>query len=310
MTSKLMLSERNWWKDQAGNPIVYQTATLPLPFRIKLAYALTDGIGDQYEAMWDHVRGKLFRQKGLETLVNRDSPMEDCIGYIRWEDSDVAITLDLIETCCDIIDSEDYRTMLPQHKDRRGIRVDSDQVLRYINNAFRRHGVGYQFENGELMPYPSPLLHEEVVIPAIRLMNDSGFEGAIGEFMRAFGHHREGDNHAAMVEANNAFESVVKTICQRRGVQLAGNERPDQLINAILGVVIPRHLANGLTGLRSTMQALPTLRSNTPGAGHGAGPSSIPVTDHATVYALHMAAANVVFLIEAYRELERAVPGG
>jgi hypothetical protein len=44
---------------------------------------------------------------------------------------------------------------------------------------------------------------------------------------------------------------------------------------------------------------LPTVRNKN--AGHGQGPTPVSVPDYLVAYALHMAAANIVLLIQAHR---------
>jgi hypothetical protein len=64
--------------------------------------------------------------------------------------------------------------------------------------------------------------------------------------------------------------------------------------------LIPPELENHFIGLRTAMESgLPTVRNKTSGHGQGAVPVTIP--PHVTAYALHLAAANIILLVEAHR---------
>jgi len=175
-----------------------------------------------------------------------------------------------------------------------------------LNVVFQRASVGYQFDGGQLNRVDDFLLHAEIVEPAIKLLYQEGFESALAEYMSAHKHYREGDITDALTDANNAFESTMKIICAKRGLAVAPGENADALTNKMIGMgFIPSHMKNQLSGLTSMLNGLPVLRNRTAGAGHGAGTVDIQVADHVGAYALHLAAANIVFLVEAWQELER-----
>ena len=54
----------------------------------------------------------------------------------------------------------------------------ADAAISELNERFREHGVGYQFENDELMRVDSQFLHADVVKPALALLRESGYRGA------------------------------------------------------------------------------------------------------------------------------------
>ena len=63
--------------------------------------------------------------------------------------------------------------------------------------------------------------------------------------------------------------------------------------------VIPAFLQSEFSGIRSVLESgLPTLRNKSGGHGRGAKPRNIP--EHFAAYALHMAASNIVFLVESH----------
>ena len=143
----------------------------------------------------------------------------------------------------------------------------------------------------------------EVVKPALGLLNSGGFDGPADEFIRAFEHYRHGSDKEAVVEALKAFESTMKAICTARNWPYPSNGTAKQLMEVLFDKgLIPSMLDSHFTNLRVAMESgLPTLRNKTSGHGQGATPIQIP--PHFAAYALHLAATNIVFLVEAHKAL-------
>jgi hypothetical protein len=303
-----LFSDRLWRKSREGKPVVYQYEELPEQFRVKVRFIMQDAFGAESWSYWAGIRETLMREKGIRWLGEAAYPEKACIDFLFSEETHYLLLLDMIEIGFYLIDSEFHRENAEYNLNNGNISVSPDDAIARLNEAFLRHGLGYQFVGGQLIRIDSLMTHSELVEPAISLLHDEGFEGPLREFMEAHQHYRHGQTADAIVDANNAFESTIKAICEKRGKVLAGGEKPEVLIKNVLGLIIPKYLENSLTGLRSAMQALPSLRSNTPGAGHGAGPKAKTVLDYTAAYAIHLSAANIVYLIEAYRELEKRAP--
>ena len=68
--------------------------------------------------------------------------------------------------------------------------------------------------------------------------------------------------------------------------------------------LVHRYVETHLAGLRSTLEAgLPTVRNKN--SGHGQGLLRRNVPDYFAGYALHLAATNIVFLVEAHEALNQ-----
>lgn len=169
-----------------------------------------------------------------------------------------------------------------------------------LNSRFKEHGVGYQFIDGSLVRIASQFIHAEVIKAALSLLDAPGFEGPADEFRKAFTHHRHGRDKEAVVEALKAIESTMKAICAARKWKLDSTATAKELIKTLLANgLIPSELESHSTGLRNAMESgLPTVRNRTSGHGQGAVPVTIP--PHITAYALHLTAANIVFLVEGH----------
>lgn len=173
------------------------------------------------------------------------------------------------------------------------------------NYRFKEHAVGYQFEGGEIVRVDFQYVHSEVVKPAISLLNTAGFEGASEEFLKAYEHYRKGRHGEAMTEALKAFESTMKTICDKNGWSYRGGDTAKALINVVLSNgLVPKYMETHLAGVRQTLEAgLPTVRNKN--SGHGQGLLAKKVPDYFAGYALHLAATNIVFLVEAHEALNQ-----
>jgi hypothetical protein len=149
----------------------------------------------------------------------------------------------------------------------------------------------------------SQFAHAEIVKPALSLLNAVRFDGPADEFIRAFDHYRHGRNKEAVAEAHKAFESTMKSICDARKWTRPPNATAKPLIDILLkNGLIPSELEAHFSGLRSALESgLPTLSNRTSRHGQGVVPIQLP--PHFVAYALHLAASNIVFLVEAHKAL-------
>jgi hypothetical protein len=136
------------------------------------------------------------------------------------------------------------------------------------------------------------------------LLNTKGFEGPAEEFRVAFEHYTHKRYKEAIAEASKAFESTMKAICAARGWTHPPNATAKPLIDVIFSKgLIPTELLSHFTGLRSAMESgLPTLANSTSRHGQGAVTKTVPA--HFAAYALHLTASNIVFLVEAHKDLK------
>jgi hypothetical protein len=214
--------------------------------------------------------------------------------------SDTDGALDIIELSFRVIDKR-VRDLGPRARELAGVKQDADDAVNELNYRFREHGVGYQYVDGQVVRVDSQFLHAETVKPALALLNESGFSGPSEEFMRAFDHHRKGNNKEAIAEALKAFESTMKTICAARAWKYGPGDTAKPLLDILFkNGLVPPELGSHFAGLRSAMESgLPTLANRTSRHGQGATPVGIPL--HFAAHALHLMASNIVFLIECHK---------
>jgi hypothetical protein len=247
---------------------------------------------------------EFVREKGVSWLTpGIDSPLVQCIQYVS--DATTPDVLDLIEFAFKFINNE-IRNANPFVKmDISHLNlINPDAAIIELNRRFSQHGLGYEFMGGELIRINSRYIHAEILRPALQLLQDAGadFSGPLDEFLKAHEHHRQGNLKDAINWALKAVESTLKAICTVRGWAFdPQKDTAKQLLDIVYArELIPSYLQQHLGGLRSALEAgVPAIRNKN--AGHGQGPMPIAVPDHYVKFALHLAAANIVFLIETHK---------
>lgn len=291
-------------------PDVYQYETLPQPFRVQVVHIWRDAIGPYVDTSrsyshtayppgpanryWTRILKTMCREKAVFRLMEgANNPEEECVHYLLTADTEGA--LDIIEYSFRLIDvvlRNDLQLTQPKQR--------ADSAIEDLNERFREHAVGYEYANSIIIRIDSQILHGEVVRPALQLLNAPGFQGPNEEFIKAFDHYRHGREKEAVQEALKAFESTMKAICAARGWSYPSNAGAKELLNVLLVQgLIPAELRAHFSAFRAAMECgLPTLRNKT--SGHGQGPEPKYLPPHFAAYALHLAAADIVFLVQAH----------
>lgn len=227
------------------------------------------------------------------------------IFYLMNDDAPTPQLLDAIEIAFRLLMQFEWDRARHMPFELHGILTPS-QAVEELNRRFQQHSLGYYFdlEGLQIIRIDSDYLHTEAVVPALSLLRRAGFEGAETEFLRAQEHSRHGRYEEAIVDALKAFESTMKLICDDREWAYDRNrDTASRLISNLVqqGLIPDRALAE-FTGLRSLLESgLPTARNRNAGHGRGSSPRQIP--DFIAAFALHMAAVNIVFLVEAFNAL-------
>lgn len=174
-----------------------------------------------------------------------------------------------------------------------------------INHIFKEHKLGYEMVNGQVVRVDSLYLHQEVVKEAITLLHAEGFDGPLGEFQKAIELYDKGERFfaEAITNANKAFESTMKAICEKHGIPYdPDRDTAKMLISKMYehGFLMP-YLQQFSDHFRLMMESgLPTVRSRE--GAHGAGLDPKEVSRSITRFALHLAGTFIVFLIQRHRE--------
>jgi hypothetical protein len=312
-----LYSKRKKRIERAGQPDVYQYESLPLRFRRQVIHIWSSAIGKYQRSecfaeyipseniLWHKIHDSFARELGLFHLGSElQNPFDKCQSFLLSEDTHVDNVLDLIEFTFFRIDY-DVRKLLQDHRHRGELSVSQlpDDAISELNHRFREHEIGYQYNNGQIIRVDSGFIHAEVVVPALSLLSSQQFNGAEQEFRNAHEHYRKQEYKDAIVDALNAFESTMKTICDKCGWSYSKAATAKELINIVLEKeLVPEYLQSHLSGLRAVLESgVPTVRNKTSGHGQGAKPLNVP--EYLAAYVLHLTASNVVFLVEAYQDL-------
>ena len=104
------------------------------------------------------------------------------------------------------------------------------------------------------------------------------------------------------MEAGKAFESTMKTICDKKSYTYNKEKDTAKTLISILekNNFYPAYMSSPMAILRTTLETgLPVVRNKT--SGHGQGSVVTPISDEFAEYALNLAAANIVLLVGIYK---------
>jgi hypothetical protein len=305
------LYSRRRRRELQQEPDVYQYDEIPEVLRGQIAHIWTSAMGPSKvyypsdwvdNIHWTTVRKLLCRERGLESLGgDLRNAKDDCLYYIKTE-KNVDLWLDLVEISFDHISTR-VPTLRSSATEAFKIEQAPDAAIAELNERFRLAAFGYRFENHQVVRIDSELIHAEIVKPSLALLSDKRFSAPQGEYLTAHGHYRAGHFADAVTNANNAFESAMKVICDKKGWQYNQGDRASDLVKIMRkNGLLPDYTEKAFDAFLSTLQhGLPAVRNNAGGHGKGNAPAT---PQHIAAYAMHLAAANIVLLVEAFQASE------
>lgn len=288
-------------------PDVFIYDRIPPELRVQVIHIWGDTLGhvdprgnrswEIYTWIHDHLcREYGCFQLGNDPLSNHENKLRLFLGRCNTEQA-----LDVIELSFRCVDN-----LLRDGNERYalGSSISADDAIGELNERFRWHGVGYQFESGLIIRVDSQILHAEAVKPTLALLTDKHFAGANAEFLKAFGHYRHGNTKECLNECLKAFESTMKAICLKRRWTFKPTDTAKALIEVCFQQnLIPSLIQSHISGFRSSLESgIPTIRNKL--AGHGQGATVVEVPRHYASYMLHLTATTIQFLVEAEKGLK------
>ncbi|MBN3897837.1 MAG: hypothetical protein HWQ41_21980 [Nostoc sp. NOS(2021)] len=290
-------------------PDVYQYENIPSTLRVQIVHIMNDALGDHGNQTtiesFQFIHDTLCREYGKFSLIEKqfldyENYIGDVINFLIKCNNTNQI-LDVVELSFRLIDTF-YRQNNIKYLCKP--KITPDAAIEELNFRFREHGVGYQYESGEIIRVDSQIIHAEAVKPVLLLLSDTRFKGANEEFLKAHEHYRHERYKECLVECLKAFESTMKTICDIQGWTYQPGDTAKNLINLCFqNNLIPTYLQNQFTSLKSNLESgVPTMRNKN--AGHGQGSQPLTVPQYFAAYQLHMTASTILFLLEA----EKALP--
>ncbi|MBX3450082.1 MAG: hypothetical protein KF777_11005 [Planctomycetaceae bacterium] len=294
---------------------------IPHPLRIQLLHALDDArqricdrtvpayiaIGTEGTDIFAEACLVLRRELGMGRLVEirrrvrsmKDTRTRDlCDEFtVFFENCETEQVLDSVQIVMALIEKGDRHRLLDDE-------CNASTVAGEINQRFLEHGIGYQYQSGQIIVQTNSLLHSEAVTPALTLLSDPRFAGANEEFLKAYEHYRHSRLTECLVDCLKAFESSMKIICDVKGWPYKPTDTAKPLIEICLSNnLVPTFTQQQLTSLRTLLESgVPTVRNKK--AGHGQGANRQQVAPQLARFGLHLTAAVVVLLVESFNETQ------
>lgn len=192
-----------------------------------------------------------------------------------------------------------------------GISWPSNPLIASINTFFAIDSLPYHLTNYtvvesqdtkyggtviKLTEYPriiakeNDAVHQGAIQPALQLLNSNAFQHANAEFLKALEDHRKGDYQDCLVKCCSAFESVMKVLCDKRGIAYKQTDPASQLIKALMS-------KSQLDSFwEQPLTLIATLRNRLSSA-HGAGTQAKVVPHHVATYAVNATASAILLLV-------------
>ena len=293
-------------------PDVYQYDEMPHELRVQVVHILDDALGEPYyefndfqyhsgtREAYEFFHKALCREYGIFTLdENAETDYHRVVNFLL-ETEDAEKALDVIELSLQYID--------PTVHGFNTLNIAPGDAITELNQRFHEHGVGYQYESGQINRIDSQFVHSKAVQPALKMLSASMYEGANAEFLSAHAHYRAKRYKECLNDCLKAFESCLKSICHTRQWHYGETDNAKRLIDIVFdNGLIPKFMKSHFSGLRGTLEAgVPTLRNKR--GGHGQGMQKVPVPKYIGAYALHLTASNILLLASAEENLPPDIP--
>jgi AbiJ N-terminal domain 4 len=301
---------------QANQPEVYQYDKLPVEFRRQVIHIWRSSISAHSSYLqndwWRLMHEYIIRELGVFKLGQdeRASPESQCFSFLLNAETPIDNIIDLLEITFHCVDKHIRKDIQecqihPAYLDPAIYRQLPDDAINELNHRFREHSIGYQYNNGHIIRVDSGFIHAEVVVPALTLLSSQDFSGAEQEFRVAHKYYREQEYKETIANALKAFESTMKTICNRLGWDYEENDTASKLIEKIVKKeLIPKYHQESLHALKRLLESVSTPRNKE--AGHGQGEDVKNVPAYLAGYALHITASNIIFLVEACKDKQNS----
>lgn len=290
----------------AGLADVYQYDQFPPKLRTQIRRILRnvfgkdsayDGVDEENNEVAQFIRETICQEKGRDSLGGSETnPMKDLLFHLEHGDGEAF--LDVIDVAATVMNGF-IRGQQGQYRTRWDSSLDADEGLEEINFRFRDAGVGFQIEGGKLIRVDSQFAHSEMIKPALSLLNSEEFSGPQAEFLTAHEHYRAGRYKEAITEAAKAFESLMKAVCDAKCWEYPAGARASDLLKVLRGHNLwPTYLDPSFDQLIATLASgLPKVRDAASAHGQGAVRKKAP--QYVAAYALHIAAAKMILIVEA-----------
>jgi hypothetical protein len=235
---------------------------------------------DDYRKLWHEIR----KHKRIPHIYDSEDEQEKVYRWIMK-----CSVEDLLQTIELFIHIKKNETQ--QEPNERLYKTIND-----INDLFKIDMIGYEIVNERFIRKDSEYLHEQVIKQTINLLYTNDFKGPLVEFQKALDHYIRKEYKDTIQEANNSFESTLKSVLTKLKVDF----KQDSTAEPLLDLLIKKQVMYTYT--KPLFQGLPKLRNNQ--SGHGQGIEPKEVNQSYAELALNLAGTFIVFLITRYQEMK------
>ena len=218
-------------------PDVYLYDNIPHELRVKVILITNEAFGQTYyisgtphnsngvDEIYAFIDKTLRHEYGTFELVQDARTDRDAVEGFFLQTLEIENAIDVIELLFQFIDPSVYGFD--------NLKNAPEESIAELNHRFREHGVGYQYESGKMIPVNSQFIHSEAMQPALRILSDPMYEGANAEFLSAHEHYRAKRYKDCLSDCLKAFESCLKTICDKRGWTYGAGDTANPLVNIV-----------------------------------------------------------------------------
>ncbi|WP_342656109.1 hypothetical protein GKC68_00035 (plasmid) [Pantoea sp. RSPAM1] len=284
---------------------VYTYDVIQRPLKVQIIQIIKESIGtpsqtgymsyrNEADKIYDYIHKTLSKEYGCFSLAENYSNDFKALSDFFLKESDAEKCMDFVELSFQVL--EDY---VAEHLYlfRDITRQKPDDAVAELNERFREHSVGYQFESGEIIRIDSQLIHSEVVKPTLLILSgETLFSGANEEFLAAHEHYRHKRYKECLNDCLKSFESLMKAIHVKKNWPYNPHDTASKLIASCLSHdLVPSYLQSQFTSLKTMLESgVPTIRNKN--SGHGQGVDVLSVHEDMASYMLHLTATNLLFL--------------
>lgn len=301
-----LYSRRN--RDRSQDPDVYIYDSFSEAFRNQCFHIIEDIVGVANQNAYSNrleedLCSCYAREKGLKSLVSQYGYSNTLSAIERYldksNDNDV---LDFIDYCFGIMEEPAFTRKFGYNFGKQ-----LERGIEELNHRFRQHSLGYEFINGEIIQKTNEFIHQEIIKPALRVLNDDRFQGANDEYLTAFDHLRAGNNKDAILNAGKAFESTMKVICTEMRYSFEPNKDAVKNLVQVLkqNNFFPSYLESYLNNLCTILGEGASVVRNKE-SGHGQGEEVRSTADEYVEYVLNSVASNILFLYRLFISKENS----
>lgn len=303
---------RNLYSKRNKVPVdVFRYDTLTEKLKIQIVYIWKDFFKQAPEtlrkALWEEIYNVICQEHGRKKLVEGQAIGQYSNAYsveLYFEHvTNTDESLDVLEVVFGYI--LDYSVLQFRfYKFQQQLTYLPEQAVKDLNVRFLENGIGYQFEQGQIIRIDNQLLHKDVILSTLHFLSYVAFKNANDEFLSAHQHFRHQRTKECLNDCLKSLETTLKIICDENNWQYTKTDTAYKLISiCINNKLIPDYLQTHFTSLRATLESgVPTLRNRL--GGHGQGIDKIEVPSHYAAYMLYLTGTTINFLVSCHNELK------